>query len=232
MNLCSKSASVGTSLRGFGAPWMSSSRSRASPHRWAAVLDVSEIFCRSRRSVPSGRWTRTSTSQPPRRYGRTFTLIAAHSFGDGVRLWRSQSSRSELRIKIRRPILVTPGSWPRSIIAQIALRVVRSRSAVSSAVRYMGSVSSVIVDRRALSAAHAEPGRPWGGVGRLCLIRGGIGRRPVRAIACSRALSATGVGLAGDLPVAIQRINRARRLGPFIRNRDGRVFYEILNSPG
>jgi hypothetical protein len=54
-------------------------------------------------------------SQPPRRYGLTFTLIA-HSRGDGARLWLSQSSRTSERTRHRRPIFVTPGSSPREII--------------------------------------------------------------------------------------------------------------------
>ncbi len=35
-----------------------------------------------------------STSQPPRRYLRTFTLIASYSPGDGTRFWSSQSTKS------------------------------------------------------------------------------------------------------------------------------------------
>ena len=39
------------------------------------------------------------------------------SFGDGVRFWLSQSSSASRRYKTRRPIRVTPGNWPRSVMA-------------------------------------------------------------------------------------------------------------------
>jgi len=75
-----------------------------------ADFDVIDSRRRSRYGVPSGNRVITSTCQPPRRYGLTVTLIAVYLSSDGVDFWRSQSSRSGVRIRTRRPIRVTPGS--------------------------------------------------------------------------------------------------------------------------
>jgi hypothetical protein len=67
---------VASFCTGLGLPWTSSTRSRASAHFCAASLLDAEDFLRSRTTLPSGSWTRMSTSHPPFTYGRTVTLIA------------------------------------------------------------------------------------------------------------------------------------------------------------
>src|SRR4051794_38233834 len=65
-----------TSLARSGFPLTSSTRSRDSAQRCAALLDAVGAFRRSRSTLPSGNVTRISTSHPPSTYGRTVTLIA------------------------------------------------------------------------------------------------------------------------------------------------------------
>src|SRR2546421_7928046 len=70
------SSSVGISFRSGLQPCRTRKLARSSPQRFAAAFDGHGAFRRSRYIVPSTSRTCTSTSHPPRLYGRTLTLIA------------------------------------------------------------------------------------------------------------------------------------------------------------
>src|SRR5713101_1524138 len=73
------SSSVGISFRSGLQPCRTRKFARSSPQRFDAALDGHGALRRSRNTVPSTSRTCTSTSHPPRLYGRTFTLIALTS---------------------------------------------------------------------------------------------------------------------------------------------------------
>src|SRR4051794_5968462 len=73
------SSSVGISFRSGLQPCRTRKLARSSPQRFAAAFDGHGALRRSRYTVPSTSRTCTSTSHPPRLYGRTFTLIALTS---------------------------------------------------------------------------------------------------------------------------------------------------------
>src|SRR3954469_14658443 len=73
------SSTVGISFRSGLQPCRTRKFALSSPQRLDAALDGHGALRRSRYIVPSTSRTCTSTSHPPRLYGRTFTLIALTS---------------------------------------------------------------------------------------------------------------------------------------------------------
>src|SRR5258706_8706508 len=73
------SSTVGISFRSGLQPCRTRKLARSSPQRFDGAFDGHGAFRRSRYTVPSTSRTCTSTSHPPRLYGRTFTLIALTS---------------------------------------------------------------------------------------------------------------------------------------------------------